>query len=152
MKRNDGAWFEVGADSGDVPADHAGKIVQQLHGEPAEASAARGELKSRINDLDMEHRDAFPEAKRAWVLEKIMSLAPLQTEAHTENHHYEKTLLRLHDEGFDLIDLQPQETAFTSVWYRKGRLALRVARPNAAMLVWVASEAGDSTTLMMWRV
>ena len=79
-----------------------------------------------------------------------MSLDPLQKSMHADNHHYEKLLLKLRDDGFALVDLQPHETAFTSVWYRNGRT--NTARENVAMLLWETLDVGNSTTVMMWRI
>ena len=109
-----------------------------------------GQSKTRINESDMTHMNAFPADRKTWVLAQIMSLNPLQKNVHADNHHYEKALLKLRDDGYALVDLQPQETAFTSVWYRNGRT--HAARENVAMLLWETLAVGDSTTVLRWRI
>ena len=115
------------------------------------ADSAEVQSTTRINDSDMAHMNAFPIEKKEWVLAQIMSIEPLQKNVHMNNHHYEKLLLKLRSDGFALVDMQPQETAFTSVWYRNGRVRDATSE-NVAMLLWETLEVGDATTVMMWRI
>lgn len=61
-------------------------------------------------------------------------------------------MMRLHSDGFELIDLQSLETALTTVWLRKGGLRFDRTRENVAMVVWESNYEGDKTTMMTWRV
>src|SRR5512146_2207204 len=107
-------------------------------------------MNTRINDKDMHHLHAFPDTRKAAVIHKMMSHEPAQSVVLNGNTDFEKTVLKLHRDGFGLIDLQPQETAFSAVWYRKGGTLLPWAREQVAMLLWEAPE--QSTTLMTWQV
>ena len=119
-----------------------------VSGEPV-----RHEIKTRINEADTQHMDRFPPAKKARVMEMIMSMAPHTNEQCTESHHYEKTMIRLRKDGFELIDIQPLETALTTVWYRrKGRFPLGRSPADVTMVLWEAQDAGDTTTVMTWRI
>ena len=95
----------------------------------------------------------FPPTKKARVMTKIMALVPLNSDQRTESHHYEKVMLRLRSEGFELIDMQPLETALTAVWYRrKGRFAFGFSAEEVKMVVWESQNARDTTTVMTWRI
>ena len=64
-----------------------------------------------------------------------------------------KALLRLRADGLKLVDLLPQETAFTTVWYRHGRSLLNRQRPNvAAMVVWEVKDDQEVATFKVWHV
>ena len=104
----------------------------------------------RITDVDLEHMNAFPADRRLELIEKIMSRTPAASAAFTGNNHYERAILRLRRDGFQLIDLQPQEFLFTSVWYGKYRSAMRVPRLELAMLLWISEE--ELTYLTTWQI
>jgi hypothetical protein len=109
-------------------------------------------LKTQINERDREHLQEFPAHRKAMVMEKIMSLTPARHMVFHGKNHFEKAVLKIRRDGFRLIDLQPQETAFTTVWYRKGRSFLGKGA-DVTMLLWEHSdEHGDSTTMMSWRI
>ena len=144
---------------------HAGSVMRgwaaalgagwSVDAEPAQ-NGSRGTLKSRINDIDLAHLNGFPATTKAWVLEKIMSLTPIMSTTSREAHHYEKALMRLRDEGYHLIDLQPQETVFATVWYRK-KHSLLSKREDVVMLLWDCgcaedADGSDSTMVMSWRI
>ena len=80
-----------------------------------------------------------------------MTLTPLKTVLHQGGNQFEKAVLNMHRESFRLIDLQPHETAFTSVWIRNNR-ALIGDSMDVTMLVWEDGEIYDSTTIMTWRI
>ncbi len=61
-------------------------------------------------------------------------------------------MLKLRRDGFRLIDLQRHDTAFSTLWYRKGKSLLGLAAEDVAMLLWELEESGASTTVMTWRV
>lgn len=151
-----------GAARGTAVAVGADRLLQTLSGfaaaftakpvaQPVVADDARSEL-TRINDADLAHLAAFPACDRSHVMEKIMSRMPLANQVHTENHHFEKTMLLLHDEGYGLIDMQPLETALTTVWYRQGRSLPWHKRAEVTMVLWETTCAGDSTSVMTWRI
>ena len=103
-----------------------------------------------INEGDLEHMNAFPAGKKLALLEKIMSRIPSASAAFTGSNHYERAILRLHKDSFLLIDLQPQEFLFTSVWHRKFRSVIGMPRLEVAMLLWVVDE--ELTHLRTWRI
>ena len=55
-------------------------------------------------------------------------------------------------DGFALIDMQPMETALTTVWYHRSVMPARFAREEVTMLLWETQAAGESTTLIRWRI
>ena len=154
----------TGSVAGRMIAAGAGGLLQALPGFAAVFGAKSlpqravaggppaGQSTTRINESDMAHMNAFPADRKAWVLAQIMALDSSQKSVHMTKHHYEKALLKLREDGFALIDLQPLETAFTSVWYRESGFPLRLARENVAMLVWETLAVGDSTTVIQWRI
>lgn len=107
---------------------------------------------TRINNEDMKHLESFSAAQRSTVLSKIMSHRPAKTVVMEGNNHFEKMLIRLRRDGYGLIDLQPQETACTSVWYRRTPALLRNPRGDVAMLLWETQERGEATTVITWKV
>lgn len=108
-------------------------------------------MSTRINNDDMSHLQNFSAAQKTAVLRKIMSHPPARTVVMEGNNHFEKTLIRLRRDGYGLIDLQPQETACTSVWYRRKPALLRT-RGDVAMLLWEAQLDGEATTVITWKV
>jgi len=82
-----------------------------------------------------------------------MSREPVAERNYEGNTHFVKTILKLRADGLRLIDLQPFETAFTSVWYRRNASLLGKAKADvAAMVVWEGSDRQDVTTLRVWRI
>ena len=117
----------------------------------AHADGGDHALISQVNALDHQHMQAFPAHRKAQVMEKIMSLTPVANVLSQGNNKFEKAVMNLHREGYGLIDLQPQETVFTSVWYRKSR-ALVGKGADVTMLLWEDDEGGASVTMMSWRI
>lgn len=109
-------------------------------------------MRTRINNDDMRHLQNFSEAHKTAVLRQIMSHAPARTVVMEGSNHFEKTLIKLRRDGYALIDLQPQETACTSVWYRRKPALLRNPRGDVAMLLWEAQQDGEATTVFTWKV
>ena len=110
-------------------------------------------METRISDEDLEHLEAFPESRKAAVVEKIMALAPAESVELEGDEHFESTVLGLRRDGYGLIDLERQETAFSTLWFRKGRALLGLAGAEVAMLLREArARGGGATTLMTWRV
>jgi len=109
-------------------------------------------MNTQINHQDMEYLHFFPGERKAAVMQKIMSQRAGKRVVLDGDQGYENAVENLHSRGFGLIDLQPQETAFATVWYRKGREILRRASEEVAVLLWEVRENGDSTTVMTWQV
>lgn len=109
-------------------------------------------MRARINYEDIEHLQGFSAVQKSSVLQKIMSRPPAKTVVMEGNNHFEKTLIRLRRDGYALIDLQPQETACTSVWYRRKAALLKPPAADVAMLLWEAQEHGEATTVITWKV
>jgi hypothetical protein len=106
---------------------------------------------TQINDHDREHMQKFPAQRKAQILESIMSSRPTQNMVYHGRNRFEKAMMNMHREGYGLIDIQPQENAFTSVWYRQNR-ALIGRTHEVTLLLWEDSEDGETTTLMYWMI
>ncbi len=111
---------------------------------------SRFEIKTRINDSDIERMNAFPANEKTRIMETINSLTPLSNQANSEPNYYGKTMMRLRDEGYSLIDMQSYETALTMVWYHKSRMPY--SRVDVTMILWELQEDGETTTVITWRV
>ena len=86
-------------------------------------------------------------------MRRIMSQKPDKTVKLTGKHDFEKQLLKLREDGYNLIDLQRHEHSFSSTWYRRRGLSLLGrARLQVTMLVWEQDEPSSSTTVLSWRV
>jgi len=110
-------------------------------------------LETRINDRDIKHLHAFPNDRKKAVMRRIMSQKPDKTVKLTGKHDFEKQLLKLREDGYNLIDLQRHEHSFSSTWYRRRGLSLLGrARLQVTMLVWEQDEPSSSTTVLSWRV
>lgn len=105
---------------------------------------------ARISNEDMRHLNAFSEAKKTVVMREIMSQAPAKTVTLSGRNDFEKTILKLRREGFGLIDVQPQETVCTTVWYRRKLALLRRPGAEVAMLLWEPRDHEETTTLVTW--
>jgi len=111
------------------------------------------DIKTRINDADMRHLHAFSVSSKTWVLRKIRAQEPLESEVRNEDHHYEKIMLHLREQGYGLIEMLPLETALTTMWLRKkGILPLGFTPVDVIMLEWEALAEGDATTVTIWRI
>jgi hypothetical protein len=111
-------------------------------------------LAAVITDQDMGHMKRFSPHKKQKIIGKIMSKKPVEESSLHGNTSYARALLRLRARGLQLIDVQPQETVFTTVWYRQNRSLLgRMKLEVAAMLVWeFGGHEGDSTTMRIWHI
>ena len=110
------------------------------------------DMTANIGESDILHMNDFPAGDKGRVMGRIMSLAPLSTEVHSKRNDYEKSLLLLRKDGFALIDMQPMETALTTVWYHRSVMRARFAREEVTMLLWETQAAGEATTLIRWRI
>lgn len=106
-----------------------------------------------ITSQDMDYMKAFPADQKVKIMREIMSRSPT-AERHFEGNTYcVKTILKLRADGLKLIDLQPLESAFTCVWYkRNGSLLGRGKTEVAAMVVWECSADDDVTTVKVWHM
>jgi len=107
-----------------------------------------------ITDDDRGHMLTFPVQQRAKIIQRMMSNPPASEWNCEGNNSYVKAMLQLRARGLGLIDLQPQETAFTAIWYRKQRSLLGLLKAEvAAMVVWeFDGDTGSKTTLKVWNI
>ena len=106
-----------------------------------------------ITERDKSHMKAFSPALRASVMQRIMSKPPIEERVIEGNVRPVIALLRLRAEGMKLMDLQTQESAFTSIWYRTGRTLLNRHKPDlAAMVIWELNHDAEIATFRIWRV
>lgn len=107
-----------------------------------------------ITDHDRGHMKSFPVEQRARIIRKIMTNPPVTEWNLDGDNSYVRAMLRLRARGLGLIDLQPQEDAFSAIWYRRERSLL--GRPKAevaAMVVWERDgNAGGITTFRVWHI
>ena len=110
-------------------------------------------MKSRIDRRDLEHLEAFPGDQKAKVMRKIMSVQPVERVMLDGDNGFEKAVLKLRREGYNLIDVQRQEIAFSCVWYRPTKSLFNGAGADVAMLLWEMQERGGcETTVLTWRI
>jgi hypothetical protein len=99
---------------------------------------------------DRDHMTAFPTRRKREILYRIQSCEPLANTDLRGTHQYEKTVLRLRQNHFQLIDIQPREVFLTSVWCKQSRTLLGARCWDVAVVLWVA--VGDWTNLRTWRI
>ena len=110
-------------------------------------------MKSRIDQRDLEHLEAFPGDQKSMVMWKIMSLPPVERVVLGGDNDFEKAVLKLRREGYGLMDVQRQETAFSCVWYRRTRSLFNGAGADVAMRLWEMQDRGNvETTVLTWRI
>lgn len=110
-------------------------------------------MKSRIDERDLEHLEAFPGDQKKKVMRKIMSVQPVERVLLDGDNGFEKAVLKLRREGYNLIDVQRQEIAFSCVWYRQTKSLFNGAGADVAMLLWEMQERGGcETTVLTWRI
>lgn len=107
-----------------------------------------------ITDQDVSHMKKFSATKKQKIITKIMSNTPVEESHLYGSASYARALLRFRARGLELIDVQPHETVFASVWYSESKSLLgRMKFDVAAMLVWeLGGPDGDSTTLRIWHI
>ena len=106
-----------------------------------------------ITDQDRRYMNAIPAESRTRIIRRMMHGSPAEEWQFDGKDDYARTLLRLRAGGLRLIDLQPQETAFASVWYGKHTsLSGRPGLEAMALLVWEQGERdAEITTLRIWH-
>jgi len=109
-------------------------------------------MKSRIDQRDLEHLEAFPGDRKAKVMRKIMAMQPTERVLLDGDNSFEKAILKLRKEGYSLIDLQRQEISFACTWYRETKSLFNGAGADVAMLLWEMQERGTETTVLTWRI
>ena len=111
---------------------------------------------AQLSDKDLQHLRTFSPHKKAELIDAIMTRAATQQRTCYSNAQYDLALAKLRKGGYGLIDFQPLETAFTTVWYRnKSRLLGLSKSESVVMLVWEADckNASDALTLMsLWEL
>ena len=107
-------------------------------------------LHEHINEEDRQHLEAFPRERKATLMQRIAARDPDKSVQFDAMHDIEKTLLRLREDGFRLIDLQQQETTFSSLWYRKSDGVTGWRRAEVAMVVWALDEETPATSVLTW--
>ena len=106
-----------------------------------------------ITESDTKHMKTFSPALRASLMQKIMSRPPISERVIEGKTRSGMELWRLRVEGLKLVDLKPQEAAFTSIWYRTGRTLLNRQKPNvAAMVIWEIDDNKEIATFKIWHV
>lgn len=109
-------------------------------------------MDTRINERDIKHLHAFPDERKALLLQRIMSRKPDRTVKLTGKQDFEKTLLGLRRDGYKLIDLQRHEHSFSSTWYRRSVAMFGRGRVQVTMVVWEQDERDSATTVLTWRL
>lgn len=109
-------------------------------------------MKARIDSDDLSFLRRFSEVYKNEVMQRIMSRRPEKTVVRDGDNEFEKTLIRLRRDGYGLIDLQPQEAACSSVWYRRKPSLLKRGNEDIAMVLWETTEEGQATTLITWQM
>ena len=109
-------------------------------------------MKSRIDERDLAYLEAFPGDRKAKVMRRIMSVHPVERVKLDGDNGFEKAVLKLRREGYNLIDVQRQEIAFSCIWYRETKSLFNGAGADVAMLLWEMQEKGTETTVLTWRI
>lgn len=107
-----------------------------------------------ITNQDMDHMRTFPADRKMKIMREIMSERPVAERNFEGNTFCAKAILKLRADGMRLIDLQPLETAFVSIWYKKCGSFLSWAKSGvAAMVVWETNDHdNDVTTVRIWQI
>jgi hypothetical protein len=115
-------------------------------------------MASHITARDLAHMKAFPARHKTRLMREIMTKVPVAEKILPGNSHFVKTIRKLRADGLRLIDLQPREGIFTSIWYRRegSSMLSLLGRPKlefATMVVWeVNDDADDITTVRNWQL
>jgi hypothetical protein len=115
-------------------------------------------MATHITKRDLDHMRTFPALHKTRLMQEIMAKVPVAEKILQGNTHFVKTIRKLRADGLQLIDLQPREGIFRSIWYRRGgsrMLSLfgRTKLEFATMVVWeVNDDAGDITTVRNWQL
>jgi hypothetical protein len=130
------------------------KLPQHLMNEGIRPETGDQELTTQINNRDREHLQAFSADHKAQVMKKIGTRAPTCSTVYQGKNAYEKAVLNIHRDGYELIDMQPHASVFTTLWLRKDRSFLSKGA-DVTMLLWEDAGDGvdgDSTTISTWRI
>jgi hypothetical protein len=129
-----------------VTAAHA------LRGLVPKAAFRSAGVHAGIDEEDIRHFQQFDPARRTRILQSIMARTPTHTTVLTGLNGFEKTVQQLHRDDFRLIDLHREDSAFTSMWYRKPRGLRNFGGGAAVMLIWEMGENAASTTITDWKI
>ena len=109
-------------------------------------------MNPHINELDRQHLNAFPQDEKASLMQLTRTHEP-NTRTRLGKDEFEEALLRLRQKGFELIDMQVQDSTFTSVWYRPGDgVPAGQQRPELTMVVWKGEGPDPFTAVLTWRL
>lgn len=130
------------------------------HNAPKDDRDTRSETRTMatlITKQDLDHMRAFPVNQKTKLIQEMMIKTPMTEQKFQGNTHCARTILRLRADGLRLIDLQSLESAFSSIWYKRGGSLLQSLRGRAraevaAMVVWECVGGGDVATVRMWRM
>jgi hypothetical protein len=115
-------------------------------------------MASHITARDLAHMKAFPARHKTRLMREIMTKVPVAEKILPGNSHFVKTIRKLRADGLQLLDLQPWEGIFTSIWYRRGgarilSLLSRTKSEFVTMVVWeVNDDRDDITTVRNWQL
>ena len=130
------------------------KTQQHIIDDDGTREVGNQESATQINDLDREHLRAFPALRKELVMQKIEVIAPTRCATHKGKNEYQKAIINIHRDGYGLIDMQPHDSVFTSLWYRKDRSFLSMGA-DVTMLLWEDGgndDDDDSTTMTSWKI
>ena len=105
-----------------------------------------------ITDRDRGHMNTFPIKKKERIMQRIMAKPPMSEWNFEGYNNYAKAMLKLRTGGLGLIDLQPQETAFTTVWYGKNGTLMNWLKSDAVALLLWESNGDDKAILRIWHI
>jgi hypothetical protein len=111
-----------------------------------------------ITEQDLDHMRTFPLNHKTRLIQEMMIRSPVIERNLLGNTDCAKAILKLRADGLRLIDLQPLESAFRSIWYKRGASLLESLRGRAkaeiaAMVLWEChGDDGDMTTVRMWHI
>lgn len=104
-------------------------------------------------DGDLNHLNSFPKREKEKVMRVITERPATGEHVYGGENCYENAVVKLRANGYRLIDLAPQDGAFTAVWYRKSSswLVLRSCE-YAVILAWETTDSGEQTTMRQWNL
>lgn len=107
-----------------------------------------------ITELDHSHRRTFPRNRKKQIMERIMGTVPQELIDVDGPRACYRTVRGLRSSGMGLIDFQPMETGFITVWYSERKSLFGLRRCGiAAQVVWQAKrDEYEFTTVSIWHI
>lgn len=110
-------------------------------------------MQDELIDRDLKHLRDFPQWKKESLLQRILLLPALRERVYSGENCYENVVAMLHAKGFELIDIEREEAAFTTMWYRKNRYWFGLlSSESVAVVVWESVDGSEQATLRRWRL